>query len=143
VGGGYRAVAGGRRTFATLALLVVSHWVLDYITHRADLPLYPGGPKFGLGLWNSVPGTVIVESAMFAAGVWMYARSTRARDAAGRWGWRALVAILAILYVVNLVSPPPPSVAAIWIVALVMSVVFVAWAWWVDHHRDHQLSRRT
>src|SRR5205809_6707529 len=39
VGGGYRAIAGGRRTFLTLALLVLSHWALDYLTHRPDLPL--------------------------------------------------------------------------------------------------------
>src|SRR5215813_12238015 len=45
VGGGYRAIAGGHGTFATLAALVLSHWVLDFVTHRPDLPLYPGGPK--------------------------------------------------------------------------------------------------
>src|SRR5438552_173444 len=39
---------------AVLALLVVSHWVLDFLTHRPDMPLYPGGPTFGLGLWNSM-----------------------------------------------------------------------------------------
>src|SRR5690349_9013743 len=53
---------------------VVSHWVLDLITHRPDLPLYPGGAaRLGLGLWNSVPATLAVESVMFAAGVWTYA----------------------------------------------------------------------
>src|SRR4051794_25825592 len=44
IGGGYRAVAGGRGTFLTLAALVLSHWVLDYVTHRPDMPLYPKGP---------------------------------------------------------------------------------------------------
>jgi membrane-bound metal-dependent hydrolase YbcI (DUF457 family) len=37
---------------------VLSHWVLDWITHTSDMPLYPSGPKFGLGLWNSVAGTL-------------------------------------------------------------------------------------
>ena len=42
---------------------VVSHWVLDWITHRPDMPLYPGGgPRFGLGLWNSIAGTMVVKS---------------------------------------------------------------------------------
>src|SRR6266566_1979663 len=56
-----------------VALLVVSHWVLDYITHRPDMPLAPGGPKVGLGLWNSVAGTVAVEAVMFVAGIAVYA----------------------------------------------------------------------
>src|SRR5438093_2804021 len=64
-----------------LAALVVSHWTLDFVTHRPDMPIYPGGPKLGLGLWQSVAATVIVEIAMYAVGVWIYLRATRARDA--------------------------------------------------------------
>ena len=82
----YRATTGQNgSTFAVLALLVVSHWVLDFLTHRPDMPLYPGGPKLGLGLWNSVTGTVLVEVAMYALGVWIYLRATRPRDGVGRW----------------------------------------------------------
>jgi hypothetical protein len=67
---------------------VVSHWILDWITHRADMPLYPGGLRFGLGLWNSVGGTLAVEIAMFAIGVWVYMRTTRPRDRIGRYAFR-------------------------------------------------------
>jgi len=49
----------------------VSHWVLDWVTHRPDMPLVPGGARYGLGLWNSIAGTMVVEILMFAAGVWM------------------------------------------------------------------------
>ena len=135
VGGGYRAVAGGRRTFVTLSALVVSHWLLDWVTHRRDMPLYPGGPKFGLGLWNSIPATVTIEVAMFAYGVWLYTRATRARDAVGRWGLVSLVAALSVIYLANLAGGAPPSVTAIWIAGLVGAVIFMAWAWWIDHHR--------
>src|SRR4051812_44793848 len=65
VGGGYRAVAGGRGTFLTLGALVISHWVLDYVTYRPDMPLYPGGPRVGLGLWNSIPATLATEITLF------------------------------------------------------------------------------
>ena len=58
LGAAYRGIFGGRRTFVVMAALVVSHWVLDWVTHAPDMPLYPGGPKFGLALWNSVPGTM-------------------------------------------------------------------------------------
>src|SRR5205823_2501366 len=87
----YRARTGDRRGAHVLALLVVSHWVLDYVTHRPDMPLYPGGRGLGLGLWNFVSGTVVTESVMFAAGLWLYAAGTRARDGFGRYGFWALI----------------------------------------------------
>jgi membrane-bound metal-dependent hydrolase YbcI (DUF457 family) len=74
-----RGVAGAAAWI--LAALVVSHWVLDFISHAPDMPLWPGrSPKLGLGLWNSIPGTLLVEGAMFAAGIWMYLRATRPAD---------------------------------------------------------------
>ena len=123
-------------TFTVLLALVVSHWLLDWITHRPDMPLYPGGAKFGLGLWNSVPFTVAVETAMYATGVWIYARATRPRDTRGRWGFWALVLFLPVVYLGNIFGPPPPSVGAIWPSAIAGSAILVAWMWWVDRHRD-------
>jgi membrane-bound metal-dependent hydrolase YbcI (DUF457 family) len=59
--------------FCLLALLVASHWLLDFVTHRPDLPLVPGGTeRWGLGLWNSVPATLAVEGALFALGIAIY-----------------------------------------------------------------------
>ena len=80
----------GRERAARLPVissLVVSHWVLDFLTHRPDMPLYPGGAKFGLGLWNSIPLTIAIEVAMFGVGVWIYLRATRARDKVGTLGF--------------------------------------------------------
>jgi len=125
-----------RRTFTVLAALVMSHWVLDWITHRPDMPLFPGSAKFGLGLWNSVPATMAVELTMYAVGLWIYARATRARDAKGRWGFWTLAAFLAIVYVANIMGPPPPSVFAIWTSAIAGGAILVIWIWWVDRHRD-------
>jgi hypothetical protein len=132
----YRGIAGGRRTFWVLAALVVSHWVLDYVTHRPDLPLYPGSAKFGLGLWNSVPATMTIEAAMYVAGLAIYLRATRARDRIGRWAFLSLAALLAVIYVVSTFGMPPPSVQALWITALIGAAVFTLWAWWADRHRD-------
>jgi hypothetical protein len=124
------------RAFVVVSLLVVSHWVLDFVTHRPDMPLYPGGPKVGLGLWNSVPATVAIEVPMYAAGVWIYLRGTRPRDAVGTWAAGLLLAILFLIYLGNL-SPAavPPSVAAITAVSIAGGVLFTAWAWWADRHR--------
>ena len=50
--------------------LAPSHWVLDFLTHRPDLPVVPwGAEELGLGLWNHVAATVAVEGTVSA--LWM------------------------------------------------------------------------
>ena len=127
-------VVRDRRVLLLIAALVVSHWVLDWITHRPDMPLYPGSRKFGLGLWNSVPGTIAVELTMFLAGVWVYVRSTRARDRIGRRAFAAFVGFLLAADAANL-GPAPPSVTAVVITAIAGVGVLMLWAWWFDRHR--------
>jgi hypothetical protein len=131
----YRAHTGYARGAVVVGLLVVSHWVLDFVTHRPDMPLYPGSVKVGLELWNSVAGTLIVEGAMFIAGVAIYAGVTRARDKIGRYGFWALVLLLLGSYVSQLFAPPPPSNTALAIGAIVFGWLFVLLGWWVDRHR--------
>ncbi|HVE69754.1 MAG TPA: metal-dependent hydrolase [Thermoanaerobaculia bacterium] len=115
---------------------VLSHWVLDFITHRPDLPLWPGGgPKVGLGLWNSVAGTVIVEVAMFVAALFFYLRATRARGRVGSIALWSLVVFVSIIYVANFFSPPPPNVESIGWLGLAQWL-FVPWGYWIDRHRE-------
>jgi membrane-bound metal-dependent hydrolase YbcI (DUF457 family) len=132
----YRMRTGYAKGAIVVALAVVSHWVLDVVTHRPDMPLYPGGPKLGLGLWNSVAGTVIIEVVMFAAGTWIYLRTTRARDAVGRYGLGALLTLLALSYGGSLLGGAPPSMRAIEIGGIIFGWLFVAWAAWGDKHRE-------
>ena len=122
-----------RRSALVVALLVVSHWLLDAIVHVPDLPLAPGGDaRIGLGLWNSVPATLAIELTLFAAGAWLYARATWARmDKVGRWAFGGLVAFLLIIHAGNLLGPPPSSAAAIAWVGQAQWLL-VAWAYWVD-----------
>jgi hypothetical protein len=119
---------------AVVAAVVVSHWVLDWITHRPDMPLWPGGPKVGLGLWNSVAGTVFVEGAIFVLGVAVYLYATRARDRIGRWALWSLVAFLIVIYALNAAAPPPSDVDAFAWVGLA-AWLFVPWGYWIDRHR--------
>jgi hypothetical protein len=137
----YRMRTGYAKGAVVLALAVISHWVLDFVTHRPDMPLYPGGPKLGLGLWNSVAGTVIIEVVMFAAGTWIYLRTTRARDAIGRYGLGALLALLGLSYAGSLLSGAPPSMRAIEIGGIIFGWLFVAWAGWTDKHRETVVRR--
>ncbi len=128
-------MGGNRVVFMAVSGLVVSHWVLDAVTHRPDMPLYPGGPKLGLGLWNSIPATVTIELIMYGAGLWLYLRATRARDAAGRWGFLSLATFLVLAYFANLFSAPP-SVPVLWPSAIVGALVLTLWSWWADRHRE-------
>jgi hypothetical protein len=121
------------RALGILFGLVVSHWFLDYVTHRPDMPLYPGGPKFGLSLWNHPTLERSIEIAMYAFGAWVYLRATKARDGVGRWGLLSLAVLLLILFLAN--SAPPPSVTALWIAALAGGALTLAWSYWADAHR--------
>ena len=114
---------------------VVSHWILDWITHRPDMPLYPGGPRYGLGLWNSIAGTMIVEFVMFALGIWLYVRTTRARDRIGQYAFLAYVALLLAAYIGDRFGAPPSTVAQIAWPGIIAIIIMTPWAWWFDRHR--------
>jgi len=112
----------GRAAFLLLPL-ALSHWVLDVVSHRPDMPVLPvGGPLLGLGLWNSRLWTLIVELGLYAAAVYVYARGRRL--GAGFW---LLSLVLFLTYVANVVGPPPPRVEAI--IAPMILIVPLLW-WW-------------
>jgi len=108
---------------------------LDFLVHRPDLPLYPGNsPRFGLGLWNNPVGSIIIESILFAGGVFFYLQKTIAKNRSGKFGLWALIALLFTIQIMNLLGPPPPGIQAIaW--AGELQWLFVLIAFWVDHNR--------
>ena len=119
------------RAAALLAGLILSHWVLDALSHRADMPLLPwGGVRVGLGLWQSLPATLAVEGLLFALGVVFYLQATRGRPGGGRFAW--LAAFLAVGYLTNVFGPPPPSVTAVAFAGLLGAVLLPGWAAWAD-----------
>ena len=132
----YYAIRRSRISAAlTVALLVVSHWVLDYVTHRPDLPLTLSGlERYGLGLWNSVPGTLAVELTMFAAGLLLYLHETAPRDRIGSAGLWTLVSFLLVVYFASVFGPPPPGAPAVAWSAEAMWLL-VIWGYWIDQHR--------
>jgi hypothetical protein len=132
----YRAAGGSSlRGAIVLGSLVVSHWFLDVIVHRPDLPLAPGtGLRLGLGLWNSIPATLTVEFGLYVVGVWLYWNATEARDRVGSLGFWSLVTFLALVEAANVLGPPPPNIGAVTTSAQAMWLL-VAWGYWVDQHR--------
>ncbi|MCE1189306.1 MAG: hypothetical protein LWX56_09210 [Ignavibacteria bacterium] len=119
-----------------VGLLVLSHWILDLFVHRPDLPLVPDVPlKVGLGLWDLPVLSITLEMLLFAAGVFLYVKSTSALDKKGSLGFWSLICCLVLIHAANLFGPPPASVTAIgW--AGHLQWLFVAWAFWVDKHRQ-------
>lgn len=118
-----------------VGLCVFSHWILDAIVHRPDLPLMPGRSIYiGFGLWNSMVCSIAVEFGIFLIGLALYLRTTVAQGRIGKHGLWSLVLVLVIIWIANIFGPPPPSVKAI-AVAGNASLLFVLWAFWVDRHR--------
>ena len=134
----YYAIRTRISAAVTVALLIVSHWGLDYVMHRPDLPLtLSGADRLGLGLWNSVPGTLAVELTIFAAGLLLYLHETAPRDRIGSVGLWTLVTVMLAVYFASAFGPPPPSAAAVAWSAEAMWLL-VAWGYWTDHHRVPQ-----
>ena len=133
----YLAASRDRVGAVWVGLVVASHWLLDFLSHRPDMPLYPGGnAKLGLGLWQSIPATFAVEGLMFAFGIAIYMRATRRRDRTGTVAWWAMVGLLLALYIPGPWSRPPPSENTVAILGIVALAIFGPWAYWLDTHRE-------
>jgi membrane-bound metal-dependent hydrolase YbcI (DUF457 family) len=116
---------------------VLSHWLLDFATHRPDMPLAPGiGMRFGLGLWNSRAATFIVEGALWFGAVILYARATRPNNRAGVYAFWTMIVLLTALWVISLGGAPPPSLSSLAIVNTIFFAVVLSWAYWMNRSRD-------
>jgi len=123
------------RGTVAIAVGVTSHWVLDAVSHRPDMPLAPGlQSKVGLGLWNNVAATAAVEIAMLLGARILYTHATRPRNRAGQYGYWSFVGLLAFLYAGAIHGEPPPNVTVLLLTAL-SAWLAVWWAAWLDRNR--------
>lgn len=131
----YYAIRRSAKSAWILAGCVISHWVLDVVSHRADMPIMPGMNMYiGLGLWYSVPATIIVEGALFVLGVLVYLRSTSPIDRTGTYALWSFIVFLVLAWIGNVVGGPPPNVTALAYGGL-SAWLLVLWAYWIDRHR--------
>jgi membrane-bound metal-dependent hydrolase YbcI (DUF457 family) len=134
-GGVYYLIRKDGKSALVLALLVVSHWLLDLLTHRPDLPLsFSEETKVGLGLWNQKAATIVVEMLIFSLGIYLYLQSTTAKNNKGKYALWSLVVFFLVIYVMNILGDPPPDAEAIGYVGLAQWL-FIAWGYWVDNNR--------
>jgi len=124
------------KTSIWLGVLVLSHWILDFITHRPDLPLLIGSnsPMVGLGIWNSIIATILIEGGIFILGVYLFIKITKARNKIGIYSFWSLIIFLILIYGMNLLGSPPESVDAIGYVGLSQWLI-IAWGYWIGKNR--------
>jgi membrane-bound metal-dependent hydrolase YbcI (DUF457 family) len=124
----------GTKVAIVLAVLVLSHWVLDVLTHRPDMPitLFDSSP-IGFGLWNFPVVAVPLELLLFGAGIWLYVRQTTPLNRKGSIGFWALIVFLLVVYAAGLLGPPPPSATAVAWSGQALWLV-IAWGFWIDHN---------
>ena len=131
----YFAFTKNLKSSIFLLLLVFSHWVLDWITHRPDLPITPfSDMKVGLGLWNYKWVEITLETTMFFTGAFIYLKVTRPKNNVGKWSLLALLLFFIVIHLMNIFGPPPPSVNAIGWAGLSLWL-FVIWGYWIDRNR--------
>jgi hypothetical protein len=125
----YFFITQNRKGSFLLFVLVVSHWILDLMTHIPDLPLSPfGNLKAGFGLWNYPMIETIFEIGLFITGTILYFKFVKPERKIAFW---ALIVFLLIIHLMNIFGPPPPTVNAIaWSGNLMW--LFVLWAWWIE-----------
>jgi membrane-bound metal-dependent hydrolase YbcI (DUF457 family) len=120
---------------AVVSAAVFSHWILDLLVHRPDLPLYDNRLKIGLGLWNFPATALAIELALLFGGMYLYLRTTEAVSGAGRYGMVAFGFVMACVQVALFFGPPPSSDRAAAITALTLYAVFAAAAYWLEKKR--------
>jgi len=119
-----------------LAALVLSHWVLDWLSHKPDMPLAPGVHRyFGLGLWSSIPGTILVEGGLWLLAIILYIRATHPVRRIGIYAFWFAIVFLTFAWYNNVAGPPPADPRTAPIASLVFFSLTVAWAYWMERVR--------
>jgi len=125
-----------RRGAVVVFLAVLSHWLLDFVSHRPDMSLAPGVNVYvGLGLYDSIRATLIVEGLLWLAGIAVYVYSTYAETRAGIYVFWGMVALLTALWSSGIAGPPPPNAVTVEITNVIIFSSVVAWAYWIDQIR--------
>ncbi len=124
-----------KKGMLVLFILVISHWVLDLITHRADLPLSIfSTTKFGFGLWNYKITTIVIETLMYLFGCFIYLKSTKALNKIGSIGFLIFFSFLFLMYLANIFGPPPPNEIILAKMAPVILILYY-FPYWIDKNR--------
>jgi hypothetical protein len=118
-----------------VGVAVFSHWVLDLIVHRPDLPLFDDTMKMGLGLWNSPAIAFALEAVLLFGGTALYLAKTTPVNSVGRFGPVVFGVVMLGIQAYVFFGPPPTSPSAAAITALAAYVVLAGVARSIDRRR--------
>ena len=118
-----------------VGMAVFSHWILDFIVHRPDLPLYDNAHKVGLGLWNYPLPALFAEAVFLFGGMAIYLKATQVGRPLGRYGMLAFGGIMLAVQCLVFFGAPPPSDKAAAITALISYFLFAAIAYGLERTR--------
>ena len=115
---------------------VLSHWVLDFVSHRPDMLLAPGTDAvFGLGLWNSIPATLAVEGGFWLLAIILYVRATKPKNRAGTYVFWIGAVLFSLAWYGNITTGMDPNPVRAGISGLIFFTLIVAWAYWINRLR--------
>ena len=120
------------RTSIFVGVAVFSHWVLDFIVHRPDLPLYDNTAKVGLGLWNYPAWAFGLEAALLLGTVAAYLQKQPTHRTALITFSVVMLGVQAYVFF----GPPPTSPAAAASTALAAYAIFAFVIWFVADRRS-------
>jgi hypothetical protein len=128
--------AGRRAVDAVLVgLLVLSHWVLDLIVHRHDLPLvHDAGEKLGFALWNHPAVVVPLELGLLLGSFALFLAATKPRGAGRAAPW-LVIGVLVAVQAINWFTPPTSDQIAFTVLGLGAYLALAGLAWWFDRTR--------
>ena len=125
------------RVSALVAGAVLSHWFLDALVHRRELPLTDASSyKVGLALWQNMPVALILEAAIVLAGLYLFVPGSRLSRLRLTTLTLLSLAILALTVAGMTIAPPPPSPLTMAGSSFVVLVVICASAWWIGSQRS-------
>ena len=126
-----------RSAAVLIGIAVISHWLLDAVSHPPDMPLLPGGDtRVGLGLWRSLPLTLFIEGGCWLIALGIYATSFPAKGKAGLHGFWGVTALLTLVWYNNVAGAPPPDPKSAPLASLILFALVIAWAYWIDTQRQ-------
>ncbi len=117
-----------------VAAVVASHWFLDLIVHRPDLPLLTGAPKFGFGLWNFPQLAYGLEVSLLFVTLWLCLKAIPIRNDR-RGVWYGFAAVLVAIQTMTSFGPIPPTLPAMVTAALALYLIIPFVGRWVERHQ--------